>query len=83
MYDDLSGEFFRSLRHLFEVCAPLVRRPAPRVRRIRDDRNRPLIMITQRDDLLLLEPREAIRLARRLLQVARDGRVAHTRIAPR
>jgi hypothetical protein len=80
MHDDQSGDLFGGLQYLFERCAPATRRPAPRVRRLWDDQGRPVIMISQRDDTLLVAPADALKLARRLFHVARSGGAAHGRL---
>ena len=80
MYDDQSGDSFGGLPYRIELVTPATRRPAPRVRRLWDDRGRPVIVISQRDDTLLVEPADAIKLARRLFHVARSGRVTYSRL---
>ncbi len=61
-----------SLRRLLQTCSPLLARPAPAVRRLRSVDGRPLIMIAQRDDIVLVGPAEARKLARSLLRAARE-----------
>ncbi|HLZ72585.1 MAG TPA: hypothetical protein VKV26_21980 [Dehalococcoidia bacterium] len=47
-------------------------RPAPTLRRRRGADGQPLIVITQRDDVVLVHPLEARRLAQTLLRLARQ-----------
>ncbi|HZQ37119.1 MAG TPA: hypothetical protein VFD32_14400 [Dehalococcoidia bacterium] len=81
MHDDLSDDLLHNLRRLFIGCAPIPRRPRPRprVRCTQDEQGRPLIMIMQRDDTVLVEPGEAVKLARQLLHVARGAQATHGR----
>ncbi len=83
MYDDQPDELYTTVRRLFLDCAPVARRPRPRVRFMYDERGKPLIMISQRDDTLLVEPAEAVKLARRLFHVARGARAAHSHVPDR